>query len=168
MTRSALFLVLGLMSFGVSLASAAPDYGAIVKNWYEKGVEGGDTQLVMDTLSDDIQWWCFGPAGFTMNDYYQGKDGVGQFFDRLGNELVVDTAQNFRVHQMDVSGNVVNVYGLEKGTITPFVKQNAPALKGDTFYNYFNHRLELNEQGKITRFRCNWALFDHPVAVAPF
>lgn len=162
------FLVL-LALFRVTAANAQ-DYRSIVLNWYTNGVEAGNGAVVMNGLADDIQWWCFGPAGFAMNDYYQGKtgaNGVGLFFQRLQNELVVDTQNNFHINQVDVADNVVTVYGLETGQVTDSVRTNAPALQGDTFYNYFTHRLELNGSGQIEKFRCNWGLSDHPYATSP-
>jgi hypothetical protein len=151
--------------------AAAVDYGALTEHWYEDGVEKGNGQVVMDMIADNIQWWCFGPAGFTMNDYYSGKSGaqgVGTFFQRLSTELGADTPENFQIKNVEVHKNVVTVYGIEIRSITDFMRANAPGLKGETSYNYFTHRLEFDLNGRIAKFRCNWALSDTPAPISPF
>jgi len=147
------------------------NYQQLAMHWYTDGIQQGNGQLIVSMLSDDIDWWCFGPAGFTMNGYYKGKTGdnpVMNFFQRLNTELTKDTPDNFHLRKVDVTNNVVTVYGLETGAITEFIRNNNPKLQGDTFYNYFNHRLEFNDKGLISKFRCNWSLSDAQLSVEPF
>ena len=150
---------------------ATPDYLKLAQNWYAEGVQKADVGVVMDGLADDVQWWCFGAPGFAMNGYYSGKqgaNGVGTFFQRLVTETQVDDTKDFHPRQWDASGNVVNVQGVEVGPITKYMLERAPALKGDTFFNYFHHRLEFNSAGKIAKFRCTWNLSDRQIDPEPF
>ncbi|MBL7661720.1 nuclear transport factor 2 family protein [bacterium] len=54
----------------------------IAGKFYEY-IAKGDLHSLFDLLHDDIQWELFGPKIIPYFGRYQGKDGVGEFFNVL-------------------------------------------------------------------------------------
>jgi hypothetical protein len=137
------------------------------KNFYEKGFMQGNLPYILGLLTDDIQWWVFGPPGFACNGFFPGKAAVQQFFVSLQASLG-DTHTTFHpaeYYASDVPGQpkmaVVTVFGLETGTI----RQWGPSVD-QPFFNYWSHSLYI-VGGKISRFRANFTVIPPNAVPSP-
>lgn len=128
----------------------------IVRDWYSRGVCGGDPEVLFGHLDPEIEWWCFGPPGHRTNGYYRGHGGVREFFANLEATLKVDLRRDFRPEVFLTCDDSVIVYGIERGSL--------PDPEGVPFENYFNHAFRLRSEKttgklKIISFRVNYTVF---------
>ena len=84
----------------------------LVKNAYA-AFGRGDIQGLLGMLSDDVEWDIPG-EGLPISATYRGHDGVGSFFQKLGQEadLLV-----FEPREFVAQGDHVLVIGWERGKI---------------------------------------------------
>ncbi len=130
----------------------ATDPTEIVRNWYEKGVNKHDMKIILGSLREDVEWWCFGPPGYLTNGYYKGHVQVEQFFANLNATLSVKSFEPYEYH---AAGQVVTVVGLEQGTI----RQWGTPESNQPFFNYWVHMFYF-EGEKVRKFRANYTVIE--------
>ena len=68
----------------------------------------GDVPAILNMVADDVDWYDPGPTAVTHAGRYRGRDGVLQFFSRIGESLAVET---FQPTEFIVRGDRVIVLG---------------------------------------------------------
>jgi uncharacterized protein len=71
----------------------------------------GDVGYILDACSANIEWECVGPAAIPYGGRYTGKQGVEQFFMRLGQAC---DFKKFEPRDFVAQGNNVVVLGYEE------------------------------------------------------
>lgn len=72
----------------------------------------GDVPFILSSLAPDITWVVQGPATLPMFGTRRGREGVAQFFQTIGQNLVIE---EFEPRQFVVQGDQVVVFGFERG-----------------------------------------------------
>jgi uncharacterized protein len=55
--------------------------------------EQGDVPSVLAPLSDDVVWWVGGPSEIPYAGTYRGREGVAEFFNKLGGAVVFESME---------------------------------------------------------------------------
>jgi ketosteroid isomerase-like protein len=141
------------------MASKRFDAVEVVKKWYTKGVIPKNMKVILDHLHEDVEWWCFGPPGYRTNGYYQGHEGVQEFFANLAATL---NATSFRPYQYHGACDVVTAVGLEQGTIC----QWGTPQSNQAFFNYWVHMFYFRGE-KVSKFRANYTVIEPQSVPSP-
>ena len=64
----------------------------MIRNLYD-AFGRGDIQTVLGMMADDVDWYDPGPPAVTHAGRYRGREGVLQFFSRIGESLAIETFQ---------------------------------------------------------------------------
>jgi uncharacterized protein len=72
----------------------------------------GDLAYILDACSTNIEWECVGPTAVPYGGRYAGKQGVEQFFARLGQACDL---KKFEPRDFVAQGNNVVILGYEEG-----------------------------------------------------
>jgi len=88
----------------------------IVKGIYE-AFGRGDIPAILSSLADNIEWIVAGREdGIPYAGTYRGRDGVGQFFSVLGDNIGYSL---FEPREFIAQGDRVAVFGHYQGTVKP-------------------------------------------------
>lgn len=108
----------------------------------------GDIPFILNTLASDVSWVVQGPATLPMFGTRRGRQGVAEFFQTIGQNLVIE---EFTPKQFVVQGDQVVAIGMERGR----------AIKtGGRFEGEWAHLFTFRN-GQVTAFKefCNTAAF---------
>lgn len=111
--------------------------GDLIRQSYDAFARG-DVHAVLDTLTDDVQWDV--PGSLPQGGSFSGKDGVGEFFQNLG-----QTYDGISLEVEDLVDGGDNVVGV--GTATGKLRDAGTSVE----YG-FAHVFTVSG-GKVTRFR---------------
>ena len=100
----------------------------------------GDPGFIVGKVSNDVDWWHVGGPEIPYGGAYKGRDGVGQFFTRIGESVEVKMWQP--AHVLAVGDEVVAT-----GAWTGMAKPTGRSF-GSDWAMVFGMRA-----GKITSFR---------------
>ena len=100
----------------------------------------GDLGYILDACSATIEWEYVGPAAIPYGGRYTGKQGVEQFFARLGQTCDL---KKFEPRDFVAQGDNVVVLGYEEGIVRP---------TGRSFQTPWVHIFTIQD-GKVMRFR---------------
>ena len=122
----------------------------VVQETYE-AVGRGDIPVVLDLLTDDVEWTLQGPSAIPFAGTRRGREGVAEFFSLVGENLEF---QQFEPHEFVAQGDTVTVLGYERSLIKP---------TGRTLEQEWAHVYTLRD-GKIAKFRAFEDTAAHVVA----
>ena len=100
----------------------------------------GDVGYILDACSANIEWEYVGPTAVPYGGSYAGKQGVEQFFTRLGQACDI---KKFEPRDFVAQGNNVLVVGYEEGIARP---------TGRSYQTEWVHVFTIQD-GKVVRFR---------------
>ena len=111
----------------------------VVQQGYE-ALGRGDIPAVLNLMTDDVEWTLQGPSVIPFAGTRRGREGVGEFFSLLGENLEF---QQFEPREFVAQGDTVVVLGYERSLIKP---------TGRTIEHEWAHVYTLRD-GKIAKGR---------------
>jgi uncharacterized protein len=111
----------------------------VVREAYE-AVGRGDIPVLLDLLTDDVEWTLQGPSVIPFAGTRRGREGVVEFFSLLGETVEF---QQFEPREFVAQGDTVVVLGFESNLIKP---------TGRTFEQEWAHVYTLRD-GKVAKHR---------------
>lgn len=88
---------------------------AVVQRNYE-AVGHGDIPMLLDLLTDDVEWTMQGPSVIPFTGTRRGREGVAEFFFTLAENLEFE---QFEPREFVAQGDTVVVLGYERSLIKP-------------------------------------------------
>ena len=100
----------------------------------------GDTQAILDTMTDDVRYWILGDRAITPSAGDHSKSGMKRIFDAMSERMTGPL--RFTAHSMIAEGDQVALVAESYGTLK----------NGRVYNNHYHLRLTLRD-GKIAAVR---------------